>query len=343
MKARSGFVLIYSLLVVLTGAALTGGMLALAWREALIARRYVEVARARAAAEGEVRKVFQSWSTPAYADLLPGQDQAVATLDTLTTATVTRLDTALFVISATATVRVGPAPPVVAHAGMIVGTLRPLPPEAGAAAVVASSRVILRGGLVSGRDVCHEAAPAPAVIAPAVEEIGAVLEGNPAVEVRTPPPITPGSALDPAIAAAVATIRAVGPSVAPRPRAAADACEPGPDNWGALSEAHPCGDIQPLIYSPADLTVEGGEGRGVLVVDGDLVLQGGFQFRGVILVTGEVFVGPGTRIRGSLHAEIVRIEDAEILRDACAMEKALSAPAMNRGYRPGERWWIPVF
>lgn len=66
------------------------------------------------------------------------------------------------------------------------------------------------------------------------------------------------------------------------------------DNWGApTTPTHPCHTHFPIIYATGDMRITGGEGQGVLLVEGDLQWTGQFQFYGIVLVRGN-FARPGT-------------------------------------------------
>lgn len=345
MIVRGGFVLLYSLLLVLTGATLTAGMLALASREAAIARRYLELGRARTEAEAEARSVFAGWSTTEYRDLHPGMNRTEPGGRPHTRADVTRLDTTLFLISAESRTAMGAGPLLVARAGLLVRTL-----DVGAieglfpGAVLATTSAVLRGGHVSGVDACRaDAGENPGVTAPEVSVDGTHVEGDPAVRLDAPAAAPAGWPLDFENAAILADIRLDVPELTPRPHAVGGSCVPGPSNWGAISTPHPCGDHQQIIYAPADLTIHGGEGRGILVVGGDVSVKGPFEFHGLVVVRGRASLLPGVRIRGSVRAGTVALEDADVRLDRCAIRAALGAPALDRAYRPGERWWVPLF
>lgn len=72
--------------------------------------------------------------------------------------------------------------------------------------------------------------------------------------------------------------------VAPMPIAAGGTCRADDGNWGEPSDsASPCHPRMPLVYAPGDLTIEGGRGQGVLLVDGRLLITGPFQFSGQIV------------------------------------------------------------
>lgn len=148
--------------------------------------------------------------------------------------------------------------------------------------------------------------------------------------------------------AALADRVAVG-SVELGPRYRDGRCDPVPlGNWGSpLDPYGPCGGYAPLVYSPGDLTVTGGAGQGVLVVDGDLALAGDARVYGAILVRGQLRVGRDAAVHGAASVAAMDgagLVDGEIRYNACALSRAFGrAPALDRPFRPGRRWWVPLF
>ncbi len=89
--------------------------------------------------------------------------------------------------------------------------------------------------------------------------------------------------------ARTALIRVTGSVTGPTPRWSAEECDiTDSNNWGepTRSVGGFCMSYYPLIYAPGDLVIDGGRGQGLLLVDGDLTLRGGFEFFGVVLVRG---------------------------------------------------------
>jgi hypothetical protein len=118
-----------------------------------------------------------------------------------------------------------------------------------------------------------------------------------------------------------------------------------PDNWGSpLEPGGPCGRRFPIVWSEGDLTITGGQGQGVLVVNGNLSIGGGFAFNGVVLVRGGMTAaGAG----GSVHGGVVAasaggqqndiLGSTVILYSSCAAARgirmsALAAPLRSRGW-----------
>lgn len=118
------------------------------------------------------------------------------------------------------------------------------------------------------------------------------------------------------------------------------------DNWGSpASPGGPCGSRFPLIWSSAGLTLTGGEGQGVLVVNGDLTLGGGFGFTGVVIVRGRLAtVGAGGSVHGIVLADNVAGPahevgaNAAIRYSSCAVQRALLGSALPVPIR--SRGWI---
>jgi hypothetical protein len=122
-----------------------------------------------------------------------------------------------------------------------------------------------------------------------------------------------------------------------------------PENWGdPYDRQGACGDHFPAVYSIGDLIVRGGQGQGILVVDGDLTIGGDFHFFGVAIVLGRFqTVGLGSQITGAV---IVLNSDLEpqslsdntrILYSSCAVAEALAGS--GRGVLLRERSWLDMY
>lgn len=351
MTARPGFALAISLLLVVVLAALGAAMLALGAREAEIAAAMARRSHARAAAEAAVRWTLATWSTRLHDGLAIGES-AVSSVPPArpdrgpgsgASASVTRLAARLFLIEGTG--RGGPEGiPSSARAAVLVRTFdadalaRAFP-----AAVTAADSVLLRGGQVSGVDACGEE-PVPAILAPywVVAESEAAIQGDPPALTRPPPDVPlPDPFVDP-LAAAVATVTIPGGSVRPGPWIGAEGCVDDPLNWGALSPTSACYERLPLVRATGGLEVVGGEGRGLLVADADLHLQG-VHFHGLIVARGRLTIADGAVVRGAIRARTAEVHGGAVTYDSCALRDALSAGGLDGPFRPADRWWIPVF
>lgn len=124
-------------------------------------------------------------------------------------------------------------------------------------------------------------------------------------------------------------------------------------NWGApshTSPANPCENYFPIIYakgSTSTLKLSGNKGQGILLVDGDLEISGGFEFYGPVIVRGRIkSTGTGGKLNGGVMAANVDLEQNTVLGDAtityssCAVEKAIAGSANPR--RLAERAWTEV-
>jgi hypothetical protein len=102
------------------------------------------------------------------------------------------------------------------------------------------------------------------------------------------------------------------------------------DNWGDPDRAGACASWLPIVHATGDLTIDGGMGQGVLLVDGNLAIGGGFRFVGVVIVAGSIDVGSGG---GSLTGGVIArsVHDASggagpvpvVHRSSCAVHAAL--------------------
>lgn len=126
-------------------------------------------------------------------------------------------------------------------------------------------------------------------------------------------------------------------------------------NWGSpTNPAGPCGNYFPIIHIAGDATINGLEGQGILLVDGTLSIQGGFQFYGITIVKGSVKTagGGGTPAHfwGALMAQdTVAFSDttnnfsggATMLYSKCAIIKALDKTGTGSMLR--SRAWVQLF
>ena len=148
---------------------------------------------------------------------------------------------------------------------------------------------------------------------------------------------------------AAATTRVTHLTLDAAPRWTGEECDTAdPDNWGEplKSNGGACTSHYPIIHSPGDLTVHGGRGQGLLLVDGDLTVQGGFQFFGTVLARGALRGGPGgARITGAVSVAAQgttasMLDGIVIDFSRCAARKALltlalPVPIVERSWSEG--------
>lgn len=124
------------------------------------------------------------------------------------------------------------------------------------------------------------------------------------------------------------------------------------NNWGDPLRTVPatayCSSYYPVIYSNGNLSVTGGVGQGMLLVNGDLSVAGGFQFFGIVIVTGHLkTTGTGGHFTGGVLAQNVDLEQNTVLGNAvityssCASSfamKAIASPQLASG-----RSWVDLY
>lgn len=120
-------------------------------------------------------------------------------------------------------------------------------------------------------------------------------------------------------------------------------------NWGdPMNPTAVCGTYFPIIWVDGDVSINGNQGQGILIVNGDLSVQGGFQFFGPVIVKGSLkTTGTGGHFNGGVIARNVDLEQETILGAAvinyssCAISKALSSSAAGAPMR--ERGWVSMY
>lgn len=122
------------------------------------------------------------------------------------------------------------------------------------------------------------------------------------------------------------------------------------DNWGDPSGSGACKDHFPIIHARGELSdfnLSSGSGQGILLVEGNLKLAGGFTFNGPIVVRGTVTTTGTNTVRGALAAANVSGGTNEVLGTAlisyssCALNKALQNAIPPK--RVVDRAWTEVF
>lgn len=122
-----------------------------------------------------------------------------------------------------------------------------------------------------------------------------------------------------------------------------------PTNWGEpLDATSACANYFPVIWVDGDISINQDRGQGILIVDGNLSVQGGFEFYGPIIVRGYLkTTGTGGHFNGGVIAANVDLDQNTVLGDAvinyssCALLKALTASASGDMLR--ERSWINLY
>lgn len=319
---RRGFAIVATVFALVIVAALVTGAFFAAEQELRVARNGRDAQRALSAAEAALSLTVAGWDGARLNGLAVGDSAVVAVAPPQGTgaagATVVRLNEQLFLVRAT-----GQSPGEVARRtlGLVV---RLVPPPASFRAAVT---VLV--------------APAPEVS----DFIDGVDRDPSGWSCEALPGDTlPGVVVDSgsmdwdALVALAQTIyepaELPGPIVDVAPMGDAATCdETARSNWGEPGRPATvagCATYFPTVYANGDLTLAGGRGQGLLLVEGDLVLGGGFEFDGAIIVRGSFsFVGSGASVRGGVVASSLRAGPdvapggVSIGYSSCALRRAL--------------------
>jgi hypothetical protein len=126
-------------------------------------------------------------------------------------------------------------------------------------------------------------------------------------------------------------------------------------NWGdGMNRTSACGNYFPIIHitdSTASTTLNGDQGQGILLVDGDLSIQGSYQFYGLVLIRGSLKTAGGgstdAHFWGAVMAANVDLElnsftgNATLNYSKCAITEALERTGAVSLAR--SRSWIQLF
>ena len=102
---------------------------------------------------------------------------------------------------------------------------------------------------------------------------------------------------------------------------------------------------QPILYGTGDLVVDGGSGQGLLLVQGNLTIDGPTQFRGLIVARGGITITAATDVTGAVMSvgsgSVVSLQNVSIHYSACAVAAVVAAasaprPAVGRS-------WVEMF
>jgi len=140
--------------------------------------------------------------------------------------------------------------------------------------------------------------------------------------------------------------RALG-TVSPRPTTSGAICDTtDPDNWGSPTDpTGPCGGHVVGRVAEGSLVIDGGEGRGLLVVRGDLILRDGALFAGLVLTEGSFRLAGGARVVGAaiVEGDLELSSDSRVTGSGCMVASALSPWAELRRAVRIEEPLLPLF
>jgi hypothetical protein len=213
-----------------------------------------------------------------------------------------------------------------------------------AALSTGGAAIVGTGSTLDGRDQAPAGqidCPPPDSAMPGLAAGTIMTTGSPRID-GSPPTVArqggdTGLALDDQLAfdqlASQSTITLPGGSWATGPLTSGTDCDvASPLNWGDPSSLDgPCSSYLPIVHVVGDLTLTGGEGQGILLVDGDLVVGGGYRFFGLVLVRGTLAVGSfgsGATVWGSVAAartgtEALPLTGISVTYSKCMISHAL--------------------
>ena len=152
-----------------------------------------------------------------------------------------------------------------------------------------------------------------------------------------------------------ADIKITGGTFSPQPTGTSSTCDYNQmNNWGEPWRAGNglvlgCKDYFPIIYSSASLHLSKGRGQGILLVNGDIKINGNFEWYGLIIARDDIVKGNGTTdVWGSVMSRNADINDPNSITgnsffrwSKCAVESALRGSAILT--RTRERSWAQLY
>jgi hypothetical protein len=153
--------------------------------------------------------------------------------------------------------------------------------------------------------------------------------------------------------AAAATVQLSGGNYKTNPALQGGVCDKtNLTNWGdGLNPAAACGTYFPIVHIAGDATLNGDQGQGILLVDGDLSIQGSYQFYGIVIVRGSIKSAGGgstdAHFWGAVMAQNVDLTlnslsgNATLNYSKCAIIQALNMTGVTAPDR--SRSWSLLF
>ena len=123
-------------------------------------------------------------------------------------------------------------------------------------------------------------------------------------------------------------------------------------NWGdGMNPGSVCGNYFPIIHLTGDVTLNGVQGQGILLVDGTLSVQGSYQFFGITIIQGDLKTAGGgstdAHFWGGVMAKNADLSiqslsgNATLNYSSCSILAALQATSPISMMR--SRGWVQLF
>lgn len=339
-RRQDGLAIPLALLLLVALGLLGAGLLVLAEREATTARASVAVARTRVAAQGVVAVAGDGLTRdtlPAGLLWRPAQVLGGRSHGLQFGAEVRPLGGEWTLLSGWA--RIGTVRPPVEAARML-WALRPLARIGATPAVLVHGGALVEAGdaVVDGSDLLSEgeggSGTACAPYRSRLDSVFPVPWLPPSLRVDATTDSLPSlGLLGPGALRARVADRIAG-TLSPQPVVDSGVCADAPDNWGSPTDPEgPCGGRRVTRYASGDITLEGGEGQGLVLVEGSLTLRGGAVLAGLVVVRDTLRLGSGARITGLVRVggPVVLGSGSLIRGRACPALLALeAAPALSK-------------
>src|SRR5215469_9047509 len=123
-------------------------------------------------------------------------------------------------------------------------------------------------------------------------------------------------------------------------------------NWGDGMASTSCSTYFPIIHITGDVTLNGTEGQGILLVDGNISIQGSYQFFGITIAKGSIGSAGGgstaAHFFGATMAQDVNLSTtntlsgkATLLYSSCAVQTALTNVSVTSMLK--SRSWVQLY
>ncbi len=123
-------------------------------------------------------------------------------------------------------------------------------------------------------------------------------------------------------------------------------------NWGdGMNPLSACASYWPIIHATGTITLNNTQGQGILLVDGDLNIQGSYQFFGIVVIQGDLKTSGGgstdAHFWGGVMAKNADLSvqnlsgKATLNFSSCSIQMALQAQSPIGSMR--SRGWVQLF
>jgi hypothetical protein len=123
-------------------------------------------------------------------------------------------------------------------------------------------------------------------------------------------------------------------------------------NWGDGTSNNACSTYFPIIHITGDVTLNGDVGQGILLVDGNISVQGSYQFFGITIAKGSIGSAGGgstaAHFYGATMAQDVNLTTtntlsgkATLLYSSCAVQTALTNVSVTSLLK--SRSWVQLY